>query len=66
MRGSGWLVAAFPAVLVNGVMPGQRMAVGRTLIALLENHQQEDGTVRVPEVLQAWGAPETLRVGAPA
>jgi seryl-tRNA synthetase len=37
------------------------VAVGRTLIALLENHQQEDGTVVIPDVLRQWGAPETLR-----
>ena len=36
----------------------------RHLIALLENGQQEDGTVAIPEVLQAWGAP--ARVGLPA
>jgi seryl-tRNA synthetase len=41
---------------------GTAVAVGRTLIALLENHQREDGTVGVPEVLRPWGAPETLRV----
>ena len=33
----------------------------RHLIALLENHQREDGSVEVPEVLRAWGAPEELR-----
>jgi seryl-tRNA synthetase len=35
----------------------------RHLIALLENGQDDDGTVAVPEVLSAWGAPEALRVG---
>jgi seryl-tRNA synthetase len=45
---------------------GTAVAVGRTLIALLENHQREDGTVGVPAVLQQWGAPETLRVGPSA
>ncbi len=35
----------------------------RHLIALMENHQREDGSVAVPEVLHRWGAPETLRVG---
>jgi seryl-tRNA synthetase len=33
----------------------------RHLIALLENHQRDDGTVAVPDVLQRWGAPEILR-----
>ena len=30
---------------------GSGLAVGRTLIALLENHQQKDGTVAVPPAL---------------
>src|SRR5215218_6712135 len=42
---------------------GTAVAVGRTLIALLENHQRDDGTVGVPAVLTRWGAPPTLRVG---
>jgi seryl-tRNA synthetase len=29
-------------------------ACGRALIALLENYQNEDGSVRVPEVLQPF------------
>src|SRR5215218_3623024 len=41
---------------------GTAVAVGRTLIALLENGQRDDGTVAVPEVLHAWGAPRELRV----
>ena len=32
---------------------GSGLAVGRTWLALLENHQQEDGSVTVPEVAQA-------------
>ena len=31
---------------------GSGLAVGRTLVAILENYQQADGTVVVPEVLQ--------------
>jgi seryl-tRNA synthetase len=45
---------------------GTAVAVGRTLIALVENHPRDDGSVAVPEVLHAWGAPRELRVGAPA
>jgi seryl-tRNA synthetase len=33
---------------------------GRTIIALLENGQQEDGSVVLPEVLVPYGAPATL------
>jgi seryl-tRNA synthetase len=39
---------------------GTAVAVGRTLIALLENHQREDGSVEVPDVLRDHGAPETV------
>ncbi|MBH66733.1 MAG: serine--tRNA ligase [Rhodospirillaceae bacterium] len=33
---------------------GSGLAVGRTLIAILENHQQEDGSVVVPKQLQPY------------
>ncbi|MCL5982607.1 MAG: serine--tRNA ligase [Firmicutes bacterium] len=33
---------------------GSGVAVGRTVAAILENYQQEDGTVLVPEVLRAY------------
>ncbi|OYU33284.1 serine--tRNA ligase [Novosphingobium sp. PASSN1] len=33
---------------------GSGLAVGRTLVAVLENYQQGDGTVDVPEVLKPW------------
>ncbi|WP_339941110.1 serine--tRNA ligase [Undibacterium luofuense] len=33
---------------------GSGLAVGRTLVAVLENYQQADGSIRVPEVLQPW------------
>ncbi|HEY2655980.1 MAG TPA: serine--tRNA ligase [Solirubrobacteraceae bacterium] len=39
---------------------GTATAVGRTLIALLENGQREDGSVGLPEVLVKWGAPAEL------
>jgi len=35
---------------------GSGLAVGRTLLAVLENYQQEDGTVTIPEVLQPYFA----------
>jgi seryl-tRNA synthetase len=44
---------------------GSGLAVGRTLVAILENYQQADGTVRVPEVLIPYmGGTEVI--GAPA
>ncbi len=33
---------------------GSGLAVGRTLVAVLENYQQADGTVEIPEVLQPY------------
>lgn len=33
---------------------GSGLAVGRTLIAVLENYQNEDGTIRVPDILQPY------------
>jgi seryl-tRNA synthetase len=39
---------------------GTAVAVGRTIIALLENGQQDDGSVRLPAPLVAFGAPEVL------
>jgi seryl-tRNA synthetase len=39
---------------------GTAVAVGRTIIAVVENHQQDDGTIAVPRVLQAFGAPEVI------
>jgi seryl-tRNA synthetase len=39
---------------------GTAVAVGRTIIAIAENHQRDDGTVEVPEVLHEHGAPPTI------
>jgi seryl-tRNA synthetase len=39
---------------------GTAVAVGRTMIAMLENGQQEDGSVVLPEVLQGYGMPASL------
>lgn len=33
---------------------GSGLAVGRTLVAVLENHQREDGTIAIPEALQSY------------
>ena len=45
---------------------GSGLAVGRTMVAVLENYQQEDGSIIVPEVLRPYmggleviGAPES-------
>ena len=36
------------------MLNGSGLAVGRTLVAVLENYQDEDGSVRVPDVLKPW------------
>jgi seryl-tRNA synthetase len=33
---------------------GSSLAVGRTLIAIMDNYQQEDGTIAIPEVLKEY------------
>jgi seryl-tRNA synthetase len=43
---------------------GTAIAVGRTLVALLENGQQADGSVVLPEVLTPYGAPARLSAAA--
>ncbi|MGI8730617.1 MAG: serine--tRNA ligase [Solirubrobacteraceae bacterium] len=39
---------------------GTAVAVGRTIVALLENGQRDDGSVALPAVLGAFGAPAEL------
>ena len=39
---------------------GTAVAVQRTLIAIMENYQQPDGTVRVPDVLVPYAGFETF------
>jgi seryl-tRNA synthetase len=39
---------------------GTAVAVGRTIVALLENGQQADGSVRLPACLGAYGAPAEI------
>ena len=33
---------------------GSGLAIGRTVAAILENYQQEDGTIIIPEVLRPY------------
>ena len=39
---------------------GSGLAVGRTLVAVLENYQQADGSVKVPEALQPYMGGKTV------
>jgi seryl-tRNA synthetase len=43
---------------------GTAVAVGRMLIAIMENHQREDGSVAVPEALHPY-LPDALKVVEP-
>jgi seryl-tRNA synthetase len=42
---------------------GSGLAIGRTLVAVLEQYQQADGTVRVPEALQPYMGTDLIRPG---
>ena len=37
-----------------GTLNGSGLAVGRTLIAIMENYQQKDRTIVIPEVLRSY------------
>lgn len=36
------------------MLNGSGLAVGRTVAAILENNQQKDGRVRIPEILRPY------------
>ncbi len=46
-----------PIATLNGTL----CAMTRTIVAILETHQQADGSVRVPEALQKWMGTDVLR-----
>jgi len=52
------------AIEVLHTLNGTATAVGRTLIAILENRQRQDGSVELPKALFPY-LPESLRVLAP-
>ena len=33
---------------------GSGLAVGRTLVAIMENYQNKDGSIRIPDVMQPY------------
>ena len=43
-----------------GTLNGSGLAVGRTLIAIMENYQQKDGTIIIPDVLKPYKQGEEL------
>ena len=40
--------------LFLGTLNGSGLAIGRTLIAILENYQLEDGSIKIPNVLRPY------------
>ena len=43
---------------------GSGLAVGRTLVAVLENYQQADGSIAIPEAVRAYmGGQAAIRHG---
>src|SRR3981081_4145486 len=45
---------------------GSALAVGRTWVAILENYQQADGSVRIPEALQPYMNTDRIAAGVSA
>jgi seryl-tRNA synthetase len=43
---------------------GTAVAVGRAIIAIVENGQQEDGSIAIPSVLHDYGAPKTIEAAS--
>tara|TARA_B100001175_G_C19291444_1_gene533713 strand:- start:511 stop:810 length:300 start_codon:yes stop_codon:yes gene_type:complete len=37
-----------------GTLNGSGLAIGRTLVAILENYQNKDGSITIPEVLKPY------------
>jgi seryl-tRNA synthetase len=37
-----------------GTLNGSGLAVGRTLISILENYQEKDGSIKIPDVLKPY------------
>jgi seryl-tRNA synthetase len=42
---------------------GTAVAVGRTLVAIMENFQHRDGSIEIPKALHAFGAPSAIPAG---
>jgi seryl-tRNA synthetase len=49
-----WRKAGEKATRFVHTLNGSGLAVGRTLIAILENYQQADGSVTIPEALRPY------------
>jgi seryl-tRNA synthetase len=45
------------------MLNGTAFAIGRTIVAIVENYQQKDGSILVPKVLQKWMGKDLLTPG---
>lgn len=43
------------------ILNGTAIAIGRTILAILENYQQKDGSVKIPPVLQKYVGKEVIK-----
>ncbi|MDZ4178491.1 MAG: serine--tRNA ligase [Coriobacteriia bacterium] len=57
--------SAFKGSRLVHTLNGSGLAVGRTLVAVLENYQQADGSVVVPEVLRSYMGGQEVISSAP-
>ena len=48
------IIASNKETVFVGTLNGSGLAVGRTLIAILENFQQKDGSISIPKVLRPY------------
>ena len=44
------------------ILNGTAFAIGRTIIAIMENYQNEDGSITIPKVLQKWMGKEKITI----
>ncbi len=44
------------------MLNGTAFAMGRTIIAIMENYQEKDGSIKVPKVLQKWMGKEKISI----
>ena len=61
--GSNRGLAATAGIMLGGAvhtLNGTATAVGRTIIALIENRQEADGSFSLPSSLQRYGAPDRI------
>jgi seryl-tRNA synthetase len=63
-----WRHAQMPKPELLHTLNGSALAVGRTLVAVLENYQQADGSISIPAVLQPYmqGKTKLLPPASPA